>query len=336
MVVTLEGKKVGKTEEENVLNTLLPTIRRVKAVECSNIWMSYKTFFGGRKIALRDVSVDIDESEIFGILGPNAAGKTTLISILSTLLIPDSGEVKILGMDAFGNTTKIREKINMSGGLNLPWSLSVYECLRFFGMAYGVKRAKIEELIEDFELSEFRDVEFEELSTGNKQKLSLAKTFINDPELVFLDEPTTGLDPDVALKIRRKIKKIHKERGITIVLTTHYMAEAEMLCDRIAFLNKGKIIAEGTQKELKRIISAKDRIVVELNEKLSRTPPLSEGIYSVEERKGKIIFYVDDGERRLKDIFKILQSTSNLDSIESVYVEESDLEDVFIELSKRA
>lgn len=308
----------------------------MKAVECKNLWMSYKTLFGRRKVALRDVSLEIEEGEIFGILGPNAAGKTTLISILSTLLIPDSGSVSIFGMDAFKETKKIRERINMSSGLNLPWSLSVYECLKFFGMAYGVKDNRIEELIESFELSEFRDVEFEELSTGNKQKLSLAKAFVNDPELVFLDEPTTGLDPDVARKVRKKILKIHEEEGITIVLTTHYMAEAELLCDRITFLNHGRIIAEGTQDDLKKIIGAKDRVIVELSYidtiSFDKLPP--EGIYSVEFRDEKLIFFVDSGEKRIKEIVKLIEPYWN--NVKGITVEEANLEDVFLELAKRA
>ncbi|MBO8183701.1 MAG: ABC transporter ATP-binding protein [Archaeoglobus sp.] len=299
--------------------------------------MSYKSFFGGRKLALKGVSLRIEEGEIFGILGPNAAGKTTLISILSTLLIPDQGKVRVLGMDAFKEVKRVRERINISSGLNLPWSLSVYECLKFFSLAYGVSNSKVEELIEDFELSEFRDIEFEELSTGNKQKLSLAKTFINDPELVFLDEPTTGLDPDVARKVRKKISQIHKERNLTIVLTTHYMAEAEQLCDRIVFLNKGRIIAEGTQKELKEIIGAKDIIKVELASKPSESIlekiGTAKNIHAFDVKDNKLLLYVDDSEKRMKEVLEILRP--NWDEIKRVSMEEATLEDVFLELAKR-
>ncbi len=301
--------------------------------------MSYKTFFGGSKLALKDVSLEIDNGEIFGILGPNGAGKTTLISILSTLLIPDRGRVRILGMDAFKDTKEVRERINISSGLNLPWSLTVYECLKFFSLAYGMHdEGIVENLIESFELSDFRDVEFEELSTGNKQKLSLAKTFINDPELVFLDEPTTGLDPDVARKIRRKIMKIYEERGITIVLTTHYMAEAEQLCDRIVFLNKGRIIAEGTQKELKRIIGAKDVITIEFSSNLDsdilmQIKEAHEFIHGLEYKDKKLLLYVDNSEKRVKEVLRILNPY--WDKIKKVSMEEATLEDVFLELAKR-
>jgi len=309
----------------------------VKAVIGEDIWMSYKTFFGGKKPALEGVSLEIDEGEIFGILGPNAAGKTTLISILSTLLIPDRGRVEVLGMDAFKETKRVKGRINISSGLNLPWSLSVYECLKFFSLAYGIPNSKIDELIESFELSDFRDVEFEELSTGNKQKLSLAKTFINDPELVFLDEPTTGLDPDVARKVRKKILEIHEERNITIVLTTHYMSEAEQLCDRIIFLNRGKIIAEGTQKELKRIIGAKDLITIELtsppDESILRRVASAKNVYGFDLREDRLVFYVDDSEKRLKEILEILKPS--WDKIKRITMEEATLEDVFLGLTKR-
>jgi len=309
----------------------------VKAVIGEDIWMSYKTFFCGKKPALEGVSLEIDEGEIFGILGPNAAGKTTLISILSTLLIPDRGRVEVLGMDAFKETKRVKGRINISSGLNLPWSLSVYECLKFFSLAYGIPNSKIDELIESFELSDFRDVEFEELSTGNKQKLSLAKTFINDPELVFLDEPTTGLDPDVARKVRKKILEIHEERNITIVLTTHYMSEAEQLCDRIIFLNRGKIIAEGTQKELKRIIGAKDLITIELtsppDESILRRVASAKNVYGFDLREDRLVFYVDDSEKRLKEILEILKPS--WDKIKRITMEEATLEDVFLGLTKR-
>ena len=312
-------------------------LQKVEAVVCEDVWMSYKSFFGGRKLALKGVSLKIEEGEIFGILGPNAAGKTTLISILSTLLIPDRGKVRVLGMDALKEVKRVRERINISSGLNLPWSLSVYECLKFFSLAYGVSNSKVEELIEDFELSEFRDIEFEELSTGNKQKLSLAKTFINDPELVFLDEPTTGLDPDVARKVRKKISQIHKERNLTIVLTTHYMAEAEQLCDRIVFLNKGRIIAEGTQKELKEIIGAKDIIKVELvskpSESILEKIGTAKNIHAYDVRDNKLLLYVDDSEKRMKEVLEILRP--NWDEIKRVSMEEATLEDVFLELAKR-
>lgn len=227
-----------------------------------------KTFYRGFPIrkktkALDRVSLEIKKGELFGILGPNGAGKTTLLNILSTLLFPDEGEVKILGKDIFHSHTNIRKKLNMSSGNpNFPWSFTVEEILYFYGMLYGLKgnglRKKVEDCIQWFGLGDFRKKRFDELSTGTKQKLSLAKSLLNDPEILFLDEPTVGLDPDIAYKIRNFIKGIHKEKEMTIILTTHYMHEAEIMCERIAFINKGRVVAIGTIDELKEQVKAKN------------------------------------------------------------------------------
>ncbi len=238
----------------------------VNAVECRNVWMVYRTFMEKDIVALRGIDLDVEEGAIFGLLGPNGAGKTTLISILSTILIPTKGEVRVLGMDAFKNTRKVRERINISSGVRMPWGMKVYECLRFYAMCYGINDKRVvEKVISEFELEEHRNKRFDDLSTGNKQKANLARAFLNDPEVVFLDEPTANLDPDMAKKIREMILRIKEERGITIVLTTHNMKESEMLCDRIAFIKDGKIVAEGTSKELKKYTKMSERVILKLN-----------------------------------------------------------------------
>lgn len=235
------------------------------AIEVSKI---SKTFYRGFPIrkktkALDRVFLEIKKGELFGILGPNGSGKTTLLNILSTLLLPDEGEVKILGKSIFHSHNNVRTKLNMSSGNpNFPWSFTVEEILYFYGMLYGLKgnklKNKVENCIQWFGLEDFKKKRFDELSTGTKQKLSLAKSLLNDPEILFLDEPTVGLDPDIAYRIRNFIKSIHKEKEMTIILTTHYMHEAEMMCERIAFINKGRVIALGTIDELKEQVKAKD------------------------------------------------------------------------------
>lgn len=227
-----------------------------------------KTFYRGfikrkKTKALDRVSLEIKKGELFGVLGPNGAGKTTLLNILSTLLLPDEGSVKILGKDILHSHDSIRTMLNMSSGNpNFPWSFTVEEILYFYGMLYGLRgsnlREKVENCIEWFGLGDFKKKRFDELSTGTKQKLSLAKSLLNDPKILFLDEPTVGLDPDIAYRIRNFIKSIHKEREMTIILTTHYMHEAEMMCERIAFINKGRVIALGTIDELKRQVKAQN------------------------------------------------------------------------------
>lgn len=289
--------------------------------------MVYRNFLEKDVTALRGVSLDIDRGEIFGILGPNGAGKTTLISILSTILIPTRGKVRILGMDAFRNTKKVRERINISSGVRLPWGMKVYECLRFYALCYGITdRNIIERLISDFELEEYRDARFDDLSAGNKQKLNLARTFLNSPEIVFLDEPTANLDPDIAKKIREKIVQIRDELDVTIILTTHNMREAEMLCDRIAFIRNGGVVAEGTSNELKKIIKSREKIIVKFKEL-----PMSLKISIPYELDGNLaVFYVNDAEKEIVTILKSLEKLGV--EVESIRMEEITLEDVFIEL----
>jgi ABC-2 type transport system ATP-binding protein len=172
-----------------------------KSVEAKGIWKIYKSFFGSSTTVLQNISLDIDAGEIFGLLGPNGSGKTTLISIFSTLIYPERGSLFILGMDARRDNGEIRKAINISTAKpNFPWSLTVQENLRHYGMLYGLYGSALSRTVNDqidaFELCEFRDMKFENLSTGLKQRLSLAKAMLNRPRLLFLDEPTTGLDPD--------------------------------------------------------------------------------------------------------------------------------------------
>ncbi|MEM1671921.1 MAG: ABC transporter ATP-binding protein [Archaeoglobaceae archaeon] len=300
------------------------------AIVCEDVWMVYRSLFS-EKIALSGINLKIPKNRIFGLLGPNGAGKTTLISLMATLLRQTRGRIEVLGYDTVKDFKEIRKRINVaSGNPNLIWSLTVYENLRYYSLLYGLNDKKvIEQLIKEFELEEFRNVEFNRLSTGNKQKLILARAFVNDPELVFLDEPTKGLDPPVAKRLREKIQSLQRDLGITIVLTTHYMSEAEMLCDRIAFINRGKIVAEGTKEELKRMLKMKDKITIEVDAKV---PEIKlDGVFMVERDGNLISFYVDSAESRLWDI---ASEVARFGRIKNISVKEVDLEDVFNELAK--
>jgi len=294
--------------------------------------MVYKSL-KSEKIALRGINLKIPKGKIFGLLGPNGAGKTTLISIMATILKQTRGRVEVLRLDSIRDAKEIRKRINIaSGNPNLIWSLTVYENLRYYAMLYGVRdRRVVENLIDEFELREFRDVEFNRLSTGNKQKLLLARAFVNDPELVFLDEPTKGLDPPVAKRLREKIADKQRDLGISVVLTTHYMSEAEMLCERIAFINKGEIVAKGTKEELKRMLKMKDKITIEMDAEISMQLPSLEGVYMVERDGKSLSFYVDSAEKRL---WNVASEVAKLGRIKNIVVREVDLEDVFNELAK--
>jgi ABC-2 type transport system ATP-binding protein len=303
----------------------------------------YKTFRSGwwkrrHKEALKGVDLQIEEREIFGILGPNGAGKTTLLSILCTLLLPDRGSVRILGMDGFSDGHQIRKRVNMvSGNANFLWSLTVKENLHYYGMLYGLtgkeRVKKVETLIDIFNLAEHRNIPFDELSTGTKQRLSLAKSLMNDPEVLFLDEPTVGLDPDVSIRIREEILSIHKEKGMTVLVTTHNMKEAEYLCGRIAFLKEGRLLTTGTAETLKRMVRIGDRIKIEFRGRIQEDELLrAEGVinFTISDNLCEVV--VDDGERRLGSVIGVLSQGDT--QIKKVTLGRTDLEDVFVEFAK--
>lgn len=206
--------------------------------------------------ALKGISFDIYPGEIFGLLGPNGAGKTTTIKILTTLLAPTSGEAKVLGYHAFGQEKHIRPYINFifGGERSLYWRLSGEDNLKYFADLYKVPRAKQPELLtrlfDQVGLSDVRGQKVETYSKGMKQRLQIARALLNDPQVIFLDEPSLGLDPIGARALKQIVRTI-ADAGKTVVLTTHYMPEAEELCDRIAIINKGELIALDTVSGLK-------------------------------------------------------------------------------------
>jgi ABC-2 type transport system ATP-binding protein len=302
----------------------------------------FKTFRSGwwskqKKEVLKGINLQIEEGEIFGILGPNGAGKTTLLSILSTLLLPDRGKIQILGIDGLQNGHRIREKVNISSGnANFLWSLTVRENLHFYGMLYGLtgkeREEKVEALIGLFDLKEHQNVSFDRLSTGMKQRLSLAKSLLNDPAILFLDEPTVGLDPEVSIRIREKIRSIQKEKGMTILLTTHNMREAEYLCGRIAFLKEGEILAMGSAEALKRMVRIGDLIRIEFKGKISEDEILrTEGVINCSISGDLCEIIVDEGEKRLGPLVAMLSQGGI--QIKKVFLGQTDLEDVFIEFA---
>jgi ABC-2 type transport system ATP-binding protein len=234
------------------------------AVEVENVTKCYPAgFLGrGRNCVLDNLSVRVPEGMIYGILGPNGAGKTTMLSLVAGLLTPDGGTLRVFGRDVTRNADFVRRQISLcSGNANFVWSLSVWENLNYYAMLYGMlgrrKRERVNSVIEAMELGEYRNRRFDELSTGTKQRMALAKALLSEPRILFLDEPTLGLDPHMAIRARKMILDIHRERGITILLTSHYMREIEEMCARVAFLREGKLVAEGTIDELKKQVEFK-------------------------------------------------------------------------------
>ena len=204
-------------------------------------------------MAVDRVSFEVSEGEIVGLLGPNGAGKTTILQMLLGTLIPTAGQIEILGFPFSSHREEILGQVNFSSTyVSMPNSLTVSENLMVFARLYGVPdpHKRIEELLEIFEIKSLQKKLAGTLSTGQLTRLCLAKSLLNRPKILFLDEPTASLDPDIADKTRRLLKKIRLDAQVTILYTSHNMREMEEMCDRILFLNKGQIIAVGTPKEL--------------------------------------------------------------------------------------
>ena len=302
-----------------------------------------KTFTSGwfrkrKKEALRDVDLSVPEGAFWGLLGPNGAGKTTLLSIISNLLIPEQGEVRVLGKDLRKNAMEVSGRINLSSGhANFLWSLNVRENLEYYAMLYGLsgkrRRQRVEDLLHLFDLSDFARVRFDELSTGTKQKLSLAKSLVNDPELLLLDEPTVGLDPDVAHRIREAIQRLHREKGTTILMTTHNMKEAESLCEQVGFIKDGKIKALGKPKDLKNELRLGDTIMIAFSGALHAESLQSlKGIYGLQTSDSSCQILVDDHHERLPQILDFFIGEKVF--IHDLRIKESDLEDVFMAITR--
>jgi ABC-2 type transport system ATP-binding protein len=234
------------------------------AIEVSGI---SKVFREGRETthALRGIDLRIRSGQAFGLLGPNGAGKTTLIYILSTLVIPTSGTARVLGHDILREPEDIKRRVGICmGGTHFYWDLRPKEILNYFGRLYGLssstRKRNADRLIRKLGIHRFEDKEFGLLSTGMRQKVAVAKSLLNDPEVLFLDEPTAGLDVEVALDVRNFILDIIQEREMTVLLTSHQMGEVEQMCRGIAIINQGRLVSEGDIKSIRDSLSVPDVI----------------------------------------------------------------------------
>jgi len=237
----------------------------VSAIEVRDLRKKYVTHRGTfrrtrtENVALGGIDLTIQPGELFGLLGPNGAGKTTTVKILTTLLLPDSGSASVLGLDVVRQTSAVRRRIGFvfGGERGLYWRLSGLDNLRYFADLYGippdVSRRRIADLLEKLGLAGRERDKVEQYSRGMKQRLHLARGLLNDPEVLFLDEPTIGLDPVGARELRTLIRGL-ADAGKTIFLTTHYMFEADAICDRIAVIKKGSIVAQGTPASIKELV----------------------------------------------------------------------------------
>jgi ABC-2 type transport system ATP-binding protein len=236
------------------------------AIEADHVGRTFAVRRSDPVVALRDVSLEVPRGELFGLLGPNGAGKTTLIKILVTLLLPSSGSARVAGFDVAAQAREVRWRIAMvSGGEETGFGLlTLSEQLWLFSQLHGIRtreaRRRIGELLEVVGLSAVASRKVSDLSTGMRQRLNLARGLLTEPEVLFLDEPTVGLDVEAARDLRLYIRRWMAERGDrTILLTTHYLAEAEELCDRVAIIDRGTILACDTPSRLRRGASATTR-----------------------------------------------------------------------------
>ena len=211
----------------------------------------------GKFTAVDNISFDVKKGEIFGLLGPNGAGKSTTLRMLSTLARPTKGTATIGGFDIVKNDTEVRKLIGIVSEKMIMYNrLTAKENLRFFGNLFDIPKdvlsKRIEELLELVQLTQWKNFQVGTFSTGMRQRMNVVRALLNLPQVLFLDEPTLGLDPQSSVEIREFVRKLNKENGTTVVLTTHMMVDADLLCDRIAIVDHGKIVALDTSPNLKK------------------------------------------------------------------------------------
>ncbi len=285
--------------------------------------------------AVDAIDFDVAKGESFGLLGPNGAGKSTTMRIIAATSQRTSGTITILGRDPEEHGPQIRAHLGVVPQQdNLDTELTVTENLfiygRYFGLSKKFIRTKIEELLEFAQLEEKRDVKVDALSGGMKRRLTIARALVSEPDILMLDEPTTGLDPQARHILWDRLFRL-KELGVTLVITTHFMDEAEQLCDRLVVMDKGKIMAEGSPLELIKAYSTKEVLEVRFGSDRNKeiAPTLRAMCSRMEELPDRILMYVEDGEALLEEILnKKLPPTTSL-------VRRSSLEDVFLRLTGR-
>ena len=305
----------------------------MSCVETKSLFKNYNSL-----IAVDGIDLNIESGQVFGFLGPNGAGKSTVIKLLTTLIQPTKGKVSVLGMDSRKSSLEIRKKIGVV--LQQPSyepTLSVEKSLAKYGMMWNVDRKTIknrtEELLSSFELQDIRKKRNEDLSIGQRRRVQVAREFMHDMELLFLDEPTVGLDPSARRKLLDFLKNKVKETGLTIFYTTHVLTEAEYLCDNIAIINKGKIITVASPQELKKKFGHEKTIQIHVSGQNHTLHDLLKDIpdCKIEFNTGTIItIQSSNSEIVLMNILKILNQ--NDIAIEDLSAMPTNLEEIFLKV----
>ena len=290
----------------------------------------------GDFVAVDNIDFTVSRGESFGFLGPNGAGKSTTMRIISSTLQRTSGEISILGKDPNEHGPQIRAHLgvvpqqdHLDNQLTVAENLYIYG--RYFGLSKKFIRPKVDELLEFAQLEEKRDIKVEALSGGMKRRLTIARALVSEPEILMLDEPTTGLDPQARHILWDRLFRL-KEQGVTLLITTHYMDEAEQLCNRLIVMDKGKIMAEDSPLELIKKYSTKE--VLEVRFGSGRNDQVADQLRQMCDRievlPDRILMYADDGEALLEEV-----TAKHLKPLTSL-VRRSSLEDVFLRLTGRS
>ena len=314
----------------------------MNAITCDDLGRIFKS--KGRTVeALDHVTITVEKGELFGLLGPNGAGKTTLIKILTTLLLPSSGSAHVYGYDVTKDEKKIRPIINMvSGGEYSGYGLlTVEENLWMFSQFYGIPgkeaRTRIDGLLKRLNIADLAHRKVRTLSTGERQRVNIIRAFMTEPLVVFLDEPTLGLDVETARLIRKFIREWLRGEDRTVLLTTHYMMEADELCDRIAIIDQGRIVALDTPSNLKNLIRKEISLNIEIYPEIAVDwLNTTEGVvgYTSEEKGGTLgLRVMVQNEAVVGDVLAEINQRKG--KISYLQKDEPTLEDVFLKLTGR-
>ena len=283
--------------------------------------------------ALKGVDIEISKGEFFGLLGPNGAGKTTTINILTGLVFKDAGTCLVFEKDIVKDYRYTRSKIGIAAQeLSVDWFFTIEKLLYFQAGYYGIStkkaKTKVDELLERLGLDKKRSSRLRQLSGGMKRRFQIAKALVHDPDILILDEPTAGVDVELRHDLWKYLKELHK-KGKTILLTTHYIEEAELLCDNVAIIDEGTILKEGSPKQLTKELG-KSGVTVQTGKAIQNIENLLTDLtYTIED--SRLHFSVDDAEKAIPNIIQKL-SKINI-PIQSITTETSSLEDVFLELT---
>jgi ABC-2 type transport system ATP-binding protein len=294
-------------------------------IQVNHIRKSY-----GPTVAVEDISLAVNKGEIFTIVGPNGAGKTTTVESIIGLREPDGGSIKVLGLDPQKDRIELAQRIGIQlQEAAIPQRLKVWETIDLFSSFYE-KTVSWEPLLEQWGLSDKRDAYFQNLSGGQKQRLFIALALVNDPEIVFLDELTTGLDPQARRGTWELVEAI-REQGKTVVLVTHYMDEAEALSDRVAIIDQGKVIALDTPQALIERAAGEKRVIFQANGRFQ--PELVESLPEVGrvEKRGQRVTVYGNSDRLVSAVINVLET--NQIPFENLRTEQANLEDVFLSLT---